>query len=67
MKKEGFLTHIEAVKLIKNETIPLIEESLKDFVVNNLILSPATKRRDQWINEYLSRAVQTIAEQAAFL
>ena len=66
MKKEGFLTHIEAVKLIKNETIPLIEESLKDFVVNNLILSPATKRRDKWINEYLSRAVQTIAEQAAF-
>lgn len=66
MKKERFLTHIEAVRLIKNETIPLIEESLKDFVVNNLILSPATKRRDQWINEYLSKAVQTIAEQAAF-
>jgi hypothetical protein len=64
MKKEGFLTHIEAVRFIKTETLPLIEESLKDFVVNNLILAPATERRDQWINEYLSKAVQTIAEKA---
>ncbi len=57
MKKEGFLT--------RNEAIPLIEEYIKDFVVNNLILSPATKRRDRWIDEYLSKAVQTIAEKAA--
>ena len=56
MKKEGFLT--------KSQAIPLIEEYIKDFVVNNLIISPATKRRDQWINEYLSKAVQTIAEKA---
>ncbi len=64
MKKEGFLTHLEATQLIKAETIPLIEEYIKDFVVNNLILSPATERRDKWINEYLSKAVQTIAEKA---
>jgi hypothetical protein len=57
MKKEGFLTRTQA--------IPLIEEYIKDFVGNNLILSPATKRRDRWIDEYLSKAVQTIAEKAA--
>jgi hypothetical protein len=57
MKKEGFLTRTQA--------IPLIEEYIKDFVVNNLIFSPATKRGDRWIDEYLSKAVQTIAEKAA--
>jgi hypothetical protein len=56
MKKEGFLTRTEATQVI--------EEYFKDLVVNNLIISPATKRRDQWINEYLSKAVQTIAEKA---
>jgi len=56
MKKEGFLTRTEATQVI--------EEYIKGLVVNNLIISPATKRRDQWINEYLSKAVQTIAEKA---
>jgi hypothetical protein len=65
MKKEGFLTRSQAIKLIETETNLLVEEYIKDFVVNNLILSPATKRRAQWINEYLSKAVQTIAEKAA--
>jgi len=63
MKKEGFLTCTEADRLIKTKTIPLVEEYIKDLV-NNLILSPATKRSSQWINEYLSKAVQTIAEKA---
>lgn len=57
MTKEGFLT--------KTQAISLIEECIKDLVLNNLILSPATKRRDQWIKEYLSKAIQTIVEQAA--
>ena len=58
MKREGFLTRTQA--------IPLIEEYIKDFVVNNLILSPATKRRDRWIDEYLSKAYQLITEKVAF-
>jgi hypothetical protein len=56
MKKKGFLTRTQAIQLI--------EEHIKDFVINNLILSPATKRRDKWIDEYLSKAVQAIAEKA---
>jgi 5-methylcytosine-specific restriction endonuclease McrA len=58
MKREGFLT--------RTQSIQLIEEYIKDFVVNNLILSPATKRRDRWIDEYLSKAYQLITEKVAF-
>jgi hypothetical protein len=58
MKKEGFLTRTEATQVI--------EEYIKDLVVNNLIISPATKRRDTWIDEYLSKAYQLIIEKVAF-
>jgi hypothetical protein len=58
MKKEGFLTRTEATQVI--------EEYIKDFVVNNLIISPATKRRDRWIDEYLSKAYQLITEKLDF-
>ncbi len=58
MKKEGFLTRTEATQVI--------EEYIKDLVVNNLIISPATKRRDTWIDEYLSKAYQLITEKVAF-
>jgi hypothetical protein len=58
MKKEGFLTRTEANQVI--------EEYIKDLIVNNLIMSPATKRRDRWIDEYLSKAYQLITEKVAF-
>ncbi len=64
MGKEGFLTRTEATRIIKAESIPLIEAYIKDFIGNNLILSPATKRRDQWIDDYLLKAIQTITEKA---
>jgi hypothetical protein len=56
LKKEGYLTRSEATQVI--------EEYIKDLIVNNLIISPATQRRDKWIDDYLSKAVQTIAEKA---
>jgi len=58
IKKEGFLTRTEASQVI--------EEYIKDLVVNNLIISPATKRRDTWIDEYLSKAYQLITEKVGF-
>lgn len=58
MKKEGFLTRTEATQVI--------EEYIKDLVVNNLIISPATKRRDRWMDEYLSQAYQLITEKVGF-
>jgi hypothetical protein len=58
LKKEGYLTRSEATQVI--------EEYIKDLIVNNLIMSPATKRRDRWIDEYLSKAYQLITEKVAF-
>ena len=58
LKKEGYLTRSEATQVI--------EEYIKDLIVNNLIISPATQRRDKWIDDYLSKAYQLITEKVAF-